>query len=43
MFPFCFSTEGRKSNCVGLAKLILKEDGTWKIWVLSTHIVSLAD
>lgn len=41
--PFCFSTDMPKSNCVGLAKLTPQPDGTWKIWVMSTHFVSLQD
>lgn len=40
--PFCFSTDSPRSNCVGLAKLV-PQDGTWKIWVLATAIMSLQD
>ena len=40
--PFCFTTEAPRSNCVGLAKLI-PQDGTWKIWILSTAVDSLRD
>lgn len=40
--PFCFTTEAPRSNCVGLAKLI-PQDGTWRIWLLSTALDSLQD
>lgn len=41
--PFCLSTEQPKSNCVGLAKLVPQEDGSWRIWVMSTLFVSLVE
>lgn len=40
--PFGFSTDAPKSKCVGLAKLVPQE-GMWKIWILSTAVVSLED
>ncbi|KAL2204888.1 FAD/NAD(P)-binding domain-containing protein, partial [Sarocladium strictum] len=40
--PFCFTTEAPRSSCVGLAKLI-PQDGTWRIWLLSTAVDSLQD
>ncbi|KAK2811630.1 hypothetical protein FQN50_001972 [Emmonsiellopsis sp. PD_5] len=40
--PFCFTTENPKSENVGLIKLI-PEGGQWKIWVLATEVISLAE
>ncbi|EEH02741.1 conserved hypothetical protein [Histoplasma capsulatum G186AR] len=40
--PFCFTTDNPKSNNIGLVKLI-PEGGQWKIWVLSTDVVSLTE
>jgi putative flavoprotein involved in K+ transport len=40
--PFSFSTEAPKTENVGIAKLI-PEKGRWKIWVLSTSVMSLTE
>ncbi|KAH8675725.1 hypothetical protein BX600DRAFT_453401 [Xylariales sp. PMI_506] len=40
--PFCFSTDAPRMNCVGLAKLV-PQDGTWKVWIMTTVGCSLQE
>ena len=41
--PFRFTTEAPKSRCIGQISLIPKENNQWKIWILSTAVVSLEE
>ncbi|KAH8669086.1 hypothetical protein BX600DRAFT_511128 [Xylariales sp. PMI_506] len=41
--PLSFSTAAPATNCVGVAKLVPVGQGGWKIWILTTTVVSLTD
>lgn len=41
--PFAFITEAPSTKCIGQVKLIPKEGGGWKIWVLATAVMSLEE
>ncbi|KFX95770.1 hypothetical protein V490_03680 [Pseudogymnoascus sp. VKM F-3557] len=40
--PFRFSTQAPESNCIGQLQFIPEGNG-WKIWIIATGVVSLAD
>lgn len=40
--PFSFTTQAPRTKCIGQVKLLPK-DGQWKIWILATAAVTLAD